>query len=75
MGLGAALLAMGTRSIIASVGLVPDSAATKDLMVGLHRGLVSGLSPSEALHRTQMEAAETPDGYVAASSFICIGAG
>jgi len=54
---------------------VPDSAATKDLMVGLHRGLVSGLSPSEALHRTQMEAAETPDGYVAASSFICIGAG
>lgn len=75
MGLGAALLAMGTRSIIASVGLVPDSEATKDLMVGLHRGLVSGLSPSQALHRAQMEAGETPEGYVAASSFICIGAG
>jgi hypothetical protein len=75
MGLSSALLSMGTRSVIASVGLVPDSEATKDLMVALHRGLVSGLSPSEALHRAQMEAAETPEGYVAASSFICIGAG
>jgi len=75
MGLSSALLSMGTRSIIASVGLVPDSAATKDLMVALHRGLVSGLSPSQALHRAQVEAAETPEGYVAASSFICIGAG
>jgi len=74
MGLSSALLSMGTRSVIASVGLVPDSDATKDLMVALHRGLVSGLSPSEALHRAQMEAAETPEGYVAASSFICIGA-
>jgi hypothetical protein len=75
MGLSSALLSMGTRSIIASVGLVPDSAATKDLMVALHRGLVSGLSPSQALHQAQVEAAETPEGYVAASSFICIGAG
>jgi tetratricopeptide (TPR) repeat protein len=75
MGLSAALLAMGTKSIIASVGLVPDSEATKDLMVALHRGLISGLSPSQALHRAQLEAAETPEGYVAASSFICIGAG
>jgi CHAT domain-containing protein len=75
MGLSAALLAMGTKSIIASVGLVPDSEATKDLMVALHRGLISGLSPSQALHRAQMEAADTPEGYVAASSFICIGAG
>jgi hypothetical protein len=44
-------------------------------MVALHRGLVSGLSTSQALHRAQTEAAETADGYVAASSFICIGAG
>jgi tetratricopeptide (TPR) repeat protein len=75
MGLSSALLSMGTKTIIASVGLVPDSAATKDLMVALHRGLVSGLSPSHALHQAQTEAAETPEGYVAASSFICIGAG
>jgi hypothetical protein len=75
MGLSSALLSMGTRTIIASIGLVPDSEATKDLMVGLHQGLVSGVSPSRALHHAQMEAAETPEGYVAASSFICIGAG
>jgi len=75
MGLSSALLSMGTRTIIASIGLVPDSEATKNLMVALHRGLVSGLSPSRALYRAQIEAAETPEGYVAASSFICIGAG
>jgi len=75
MGLSSALLSIGTHSIIASVGLVPDSTATKDLMVALHRGLVSGLSSSQALHHAQTEAAETTDGYVAASSFICIGAG
>ena len=75
MGLSSALLSMGTRSIIASVGLVPDSMSTKDLMVGLHRGLVSGLGPSEALHRAQGQVRDTPEGYVAAGSFICIGAG
>ena len=75
MGLSSALLSMGTRTIIASIGLVPDSEATKDLMVGLHQGLVSGVSPSQALHHAQREASETPEGYVAASSFICIGAG
>jgi hypothetical protein len=75
MGLSSALLSMGTHSIIASVGLVPDSTGTRELMVALHRGLVSGLSTSQALHRAQTEAAETADGYVAASSFICIGAG
>jgi CHAT domain-containing protein len=75
MGLSSALLSMGTRTIIASVGLVPDSAATKDLMVELHRGLIAGLTPSRALHQAQAGVADTPDGYVAASSFICIGAG
>jgi tetratricopeptide (TPR) repeat protein len=75
MGLSSALLSMGTRSIIASVGLVPDSHATKDLMVALHRGLVAGLAPSVALHEAQARMGETPEGFVAASSFICIGAG
>jgi CHAT domain-containing protein len=75
MGLSSALLSMGTKSIIASVGLVPDSQATKDLMVALHSGLVSGLSPSEALHQAQSQTTDTPEGYIAASSFVCIGAG
>ena len=75
MGLSSALLNMGTRSIVASVGLVPDSMATKDLMVSLHRGLRDGLSPSQALNRAQGQVGDTPEGYVAAGSFICIGAG
>ena len=75
MGLSSALLNMGTRSIVASVGLVPDSMATKDLMVALHRGLKDGLSPSQALNRAQGQVGDTPEGYVAAGSFICIGAG
>ena len=75
MGLSSALLNMGTRSIVASVGLVPDSTATKDLMVALHRGLKGGLSPSHALNRAQGQVRDTQGGYVAAGSFICIGAG
>jgi CHAT domain-containing protein len=75
MGLSSALLSMGTKTVIASVGIVPDSAATKDLMVALHRGLIAGLSPSHALQEAQSQVAGTPEGYIAASSFICIGAG
>ncbi len=75
MGLGSALLSMGTRSIIASVGLVPDSEATKELMVALHRNLIARRTPSRALYEAQMEVGHSPEGYVAASSFICIGAG
>ncbi len=75
MGLSSALLSMGTRSIIASVGLVPDSEATKQLMVALHRRLIARRRPSQALHEAQMEVGHTPEGYIAASSFICIGAG
>ncbi len=75
MGLSSALLSMGTRSIIASVGLVPDSEATRDLMVALHRRLIARRSPSRALHEAQTEIGSGPGGFVAASSFICIGAG
>ncbi len=49
MGLSSALLSLGAKSLVASVGLVPDSEATRELMVGLHRGLISGLGPAEAL--------------------------
>lgn len=75
MGLSSALLSMGTRSIVASVGLVPDSHATKNLMVQLHEGLVAGLDPADALVEAQTAIAESPAGFVAAASFVCIGAG
>jgi tetratricopeptide (TPR) repeat protein len=75
LGLSSALIAMGTRTVIASVGLVPDSVATRSLMVEFHKGLLAGIGPAESLHRAQVSAWDTPEGLVAASSFICIGAG
>lgn len=75
MGLATALLGMGAGSVVASVGLVPDSTATKNLMVGFHRRLLDGLGPAAALRAAQREAAATPDGYLAAASFVCVGAG
>jgi hypothetical protein len=73
-GLTSALLAMGTRSIVASVGLVPDAPATSELMVEFHRGLVAGLEPAAALARAQQLSLDDPEGFVAAASFICVGA-
>lgn len=73
-GLTSALLAMGTRSIVASVGLVPDAPATSELMVEFHMGLVAGLEPAAALARAQQASLDDPEGFVAAASFICVGA-
>jgi tetratricopeptide (TPR) repeat protein len=73
LGLSASLLAMGTEAIVASIGLVPDSEATMELMLGFHRGLIDGLGPAEALQRAQLGVMEIPGGLVAAASFICIG--
>ena len=73
-GLTSALLSLGTRSVVASVGLVPDRPATSDLMLGFHRGLIEGLEPAAALARVQKERLDDPEGFVAAASFVCVGA-
>jgi tetratricopeptide (TPR) repeat protein len=73
-GLTSALLSMGTRSVVASVGLVPDSAATSDLMVRFHRHLLNGMAPAAALSAAQTESLDDPAAFVAAASFICVGA-
>jgi predicted negative regulator of RcsB-dependent stress response len=72
-GVTSALLSMGAKSVVASVGLVPDSEATSDLMVAFHRGLISGATPAQALATAQSHSLDTPDGYIAAASFLCIG--
>ncbi|MEX1037962.1 MAG: CHAT domain-containing protein [Acidimicrobiia bacterium] len=72
-GLTSALLSMGSKSVVASVGLVPDSAATSELMVRFHRGLINGATPSQALSAAQRDSLDTPDGYIAAASFLCMG--
>jgi tetratricopeptide (TPR) repeat protein len=72
-GLTSALLAMGTRSIVASVGLVPDHPATSELMVRFHNGLQAGLHGAEALASAQAGAGDDPLGVVAAASFVYVG--
>lgn len=73
-GLTSALLSMGTRSVVASVGLVPDAPATAELMADFHRGLLAGNDPASALSRAQAARAHDPDAFVAAASFVCVGA-
>jgi hypothetical protein len=65
LGLTAALLGMGTRTIVASVVPVSDSGA-KALMVELHRRLVAGTDVASALAAAQEP---RPD-----AGFVCVGA-
>lgn len=76
LGLTSAVLGMGTRTVVASVGLVPDTEETMSVMVGLHQRMVDGDSAASALAKaTAALSDDTPTGYVARRSFLCIGAG
>jgi hypothetical protein len=66
LGLAAALLGMGTRTIVASVVPVPDAAARR-LMLAFHQHLLAGLAPAAALARAQANART--------AGFVCLGAG
>jgi tetratricopeptide (TPR) repeat protein len=66
LGFAAALLGMGTRTIVASVVPVPDAAARR-LMLAFHRDLLAGAAPAAALARAQAGAKT--------AGFICFGAG
>ena len=71
LGFAAALLDMGTRTIIASVMPVPDAPA-KRLMLDLHRHMVGGASPAVALAQAQ---AALPARESALNGFVCLGSG
>jgi tetratricopeptide (TPR) repeat protein len=75
MGLTAALFALGTRTVVATVIPVPDQ-ATRPIMLALHRGLRRGLSPARALAQARQE---TDPGdltqFATAAGFVCFGAG
>jgi CHAT domain-containing protein len=71
LGLSALILAMGTRTLIASVAPVPDLAARRT-MVAFHRQLAGGASPAWALARAQ-EA--LPSRSSRAAGFVCLGVG
>ena len=51
-GLATAFLAAGVPTVVASLWKA-DDAASHDLMLNFHRGLVSGLNPATALQRAQ----------------------
>jgi hypothetical protein len=71
LGIAAALLGVGTRTIVASVAPIPDAAAA-NLMVAFHGELARGGSPATALARVQ---ANLPARSAASAAFVCLGAG
>ena len=71
LGIAAALIAMGTRTIIASVVPVPDAGA-KRLMTSLHGHLTAGDPPAVALAKAQAGVKWGPPGQ---AGFVCLGAG
>lgn len=71
MGLAAAVLALGTRALVASVFPVPDE-DTQAFMLAFHRHVRAGLGPAAAL----AEAVETsPEQWPSSATFTCFGAG
>jgi CHAT domain-containing protein len=70
LGMVAALLGLGTRTVIASVLPVED-VSTARFMASFHRNLSNDLEPAAALAAAQ---AASSDQAVAAS-FVCFGAG
>ena len=69
MGLTASLLALGTRTVVATTCPVPDD-STRRLMLEFHAGLASSLGPSPALARAQRRAvARGPKDVAAAVAF------
>jgi CHAT domain len=71
LGIAAALIGMGTRTIIASVVPVPDAGA-KRLMISLHGHLTAGDSPAVALARAQARLSAGGYGH---AGFVCLGTG
>ena len=75
MGLTAALVAMGTQSLVASVVPVPDD-VTRPLMVDFHRRLAGGAGPAAALAAARAAARDGDDDrtHALTAGFVCFGA-
>jgi hypothetical protein len=72
IGVAAALLSMGTRTVVATSLPVPDELAGR-LMVALHRRLRAGDGPAAALAAARQEVAGSGPGPL--SGFVCLGGG
>ena len=71
LGFAAALIEMGTRTIVASAVPVPDAGA-KRLMISLHGHLTAGDLPSVALAKAQERLSVRGYGQ---AGFVCLGTG
>ena len=75
LGFASALLVQGSKSLVAPVVPVPDT-ATISLMTSYHRELIAGRSPAQSLAAAQQKAAaDGPSARAAAAAFVCTGAG
>jgi hypothetical protein len=74
IGLSTVLLRHGTRSLVASVCPLPDSAATRDTMIALHRRITGGASPAGALAELSAGWHDGDDGALLAGALGCFGA-
>jgi tetratricopeptide (TPR) repeat protein len=80
LGLSAALLSLGSRTVIASVVPLPDSEVI-DFMESLHRGLAAGTAPARALRAARARLdnlgpdGQNPAAYAASLAIQCLGVG
>jgi tetratricopeptide (TPR) repeat protein len=75
LGLAAALVALGSRAVVASVVAVPDLDAAP-LMLAFHEAVAAGTSPAAALARAVscLDPA-SPTAFATRCAFVCFGAG
>ncbi|MFG1684551.1 CHAT domain-containing protein [Nonomuraea sp. NPDC049269] len=74
LGFTAALLYMGTPTVVSSVAKVPDETAIA-IMAAYHRHLALGLSPAAALAAASASASAGQSVGESLSTFVCFGAG
>jgi tetratricopeptide (TPR) repeat protein len=74
LGLTSALLALGSRTVVASIMPVPDD-ASRWLMLALHDAMAKGSPPAAALAAVQAATDDDPSAVAAAAGFVCLGAG
>ena len=75
IGLGSALLSLGTATVVSAVVPIPD-ADVVDIMDVFHLRLARGESPAAALYAArQVVDASQPAALAATAAFVCVGAG
>jgi CHAT domain-containing protein len=73
IGLSTVLLRRGTRSLLASVCAVPDSAATRETMRAVHERIAGGTTPAAALAGLCSGWSRDDAGALVAAALCCFG--